>query len=71
MSAEVLINDSGGGTGRRQAVFIQKYLEKIHFSAINMTFITKGDFDSKFLCTPTKEPKLNHCINTTLNQILT
>ena len=51
-------------------VFIQKYLESIELSATNGTFVTKGEIESNFLTTPTEEPKLNHWVNTTLNQLV-
>ena len=51
-------------------VFIQKQLESIGLSATNGTFVTKGEIESNFLTTPTEEPKLNHWVNTTLNQLV-
>ena len=48
--------------------FIQKQLESIDLSARNETFVTKGEIENKFLTTPTEEPKLNHWVDTTLNQ---
>ena len=51
-------------------VFIQKELESIGLSATNGTFVTKGEIESNFLTTPTEEPKLNHWVNTTLNQLV-
>ena len=51
-------------------VFIQKQLESVGLSATNGTFVTKGEIESNFLTTPTDEPKLNHWVNTTLNQLV-
>ena len=51
-------------------VIIEKWLESTNLSAINGTFVTKGEIESNFLTTLTKEPKLNHWINTTLNQLV-
>ena len=42
-------------------------LENIDFSATNGTFVTNYEFESNFLTTPTKEPKLNHLVNTQWN----
>ena len=39
-------------------------------SATNGTFVTKGEIKSNFLIIPTEEPKLNHWINNTLNQLV-
>ena len=47
--------------GHFKQVFIQKQLESIDLSATNGTFVTKGESESKFLTTPTEEPKLNQC----------
>ena len=49
---------------------IQKELESINLSAINGTFVTKGESESNFLTTFPDQPKLNHLVNTILNQIL-
>ena len=35
-----------------------------------MTFVTKGEIESKFLGTHTEEAKLNPSVNTTLNQLV-
>ena len=35
-------------------------LESIDISATNVTYFTKGEFESNFLRTPTEEPILNH-----------
>ena len=35
-----------------------------------MTFVTKGEIESKFVSTPTEEHKLNRRVNTTLNQLV-
>ena len=48
-------------------VLIQKKLESIDLIAENWTFVTKGEFKSYFLTTPTGKAKLNHCVNTTLH----
>ena len=48
-------------------VFTQKQLESIGLSATNGTFVTKGEIESKFLTTPTEEPKINLWVNTKLN----
>ena len=45
-----------------------RQLESIHLSAINGTFVKKGEIKSNFLTTPTHEPKLNHWVNTILIQ---
>ena len=45
-------------------------LESTGLSASNGTFVTKGEIESNFLTTPTEEPKLNHWVNTTLNQLV-
>ena len=45
-------------------------LESISFSATNGTFVAKSDIESNFSTTPTEEPKLNHWVNTTLNQLV-
>ena len=49
--------------------FIQK-LEIIDLSATNWTFVTKYEFESNFLTTPTEKSKLNHWVNTQLNQLV-
>ena len=51
-------------------VFIQKELESIDLSATNGIFVTKREFESNLLTTATEEPKLNHWVNTTLNQLV-
>ena len=51
-------------------VFIRKQLESMGLSATNGTFVKKGEIESNFLTTPTEEPKLNHWVNTTLNQLV-
>ena len=53
-----------------EQVFIQKLLESIGLSATNGTFVTKGAFESNCSSTPTEEPKLNHLVNTILNQLV-
>ena len=56
---------------RFKQVFIEKKkLEGIDLSVTNETFVTKGEFKNNFLTTPTKEPKLNHWVNPTLNQFV-
>ena len=52
-------------------VIIQKELESINLSATNGTFVTKGEILSNFLTTLTDKPKLNHWVNTILNQLAT
>ena len=51
-------------------VVIQNELENINLSATNGTFVTKGEIESKFLPTLTDKPKLNHWVNTILNQLV-
>ena len=53
-----------------EQVFIQKYLEIIDLSATNWTFVTKYEFENNFLTPPTEDPKLNHCVNIQLNQLV-
>ena len=51
-------------------IFMQKKLESVNFSVTNGTFVTKCEFESNFLTTPTDEPKFNHWVKTTLNQLM-
>ena len=51
-------------------VFIQKYLESTDLSATHGTFVTNGEIEIKFYTTHTEEPKLNHWVNTALNQLV-
>ena len=48
----------------------QNMLESFKLSPTNGTFITKVEYKSNFLTTPSEEPKLNHWVNITLNQPL-
>ena len=50
-------------------VFIHRQLERIDLSATNVTFVTKDEFESHFLGKHNEEPKFNHRVNTTLNQL--
>ena len=50
-------------------VILEKELKSIDLSAANETFVTKGAIESNFKTTLTDEPKLNHWVNTLLNQI--
>ena len=47
-----------------------EFLKSINFSATNGTLATKGEIESNFLTALTEEPKLNHWVNTILNQIV-
>ena len=51
-------------------VFIHKFLESIDLSATNGTFVIKDEIESNFVTTPIEGPKLNHWVNTTLNQLV-
>ena len=42
----------------------------MELSATNKTFITKGEFESNFWNTLTKEPKLNYWVNTILKRLV-
>ena len=42
----------------------------IDLNATNWTFVTKYEFESNFLTTPMEEPKLNHWVNTQVNQLV-
>ena len=42
----------------------------IDLSVTNWTFVTKYEFESNFVTTPTEEPKMNHWVNTKLNQLV-
>ena len=48
---------------------MEKELESINLSAINRTFVTKGEIESNFLTTLTDKPSLNHWVNTIFNQL--
>ena len=54
----------------KQVFYIKKLLESIDLSATNGTFIPKGEIERNFCTAPTKEPTLNHWVNTTLNQLV-
>ena len=45
-------------------------VENIDLSVTNGTIVTKGEIESMFLTTATEEPKLNHWVNTPLNQLV-
>ena len=49
---------------------MQKQLAIIDLSATNWTLVTKYEFESNFLTTPTEEPKFNHWVYTQLNQLV-
>ena len=47
-----------------------KVVKVIDLSATNWTFVTKYEFESNFITTPTEEPKLNHWVYTQWNQLV-
>ena len=55
----------------KQFFCIQNYLERIDWSATNGTFVTQDEIESKYWTTPTKDPKLCHWVDNTLNQLVT
>ena len=46
-------------------ICIQRLLKSIDLEATNVTFFTKYECLSYFLSKPTKNPQLNHWVNTT------
>ena len=51
--------------------YTKKLFESIGLCAANWTFVTKGEFESCIWGSPTEESKLNHWVNSTLNQLVT
>ena len=49
--------------------FYTKVVRKYRFKCHKWYFITKGEIESNFLTTPSEDLKLNHSVNTTLNQL--